>query len=248
MLAGCWFASIIALSQPTGLSAAESNRSLESMDGFVEAIRLEDQLSQEKQSWERQKRILQNEIEVLRSELRETERRVESIRSDRSDARKKREELLQELASEQKVEKQIASFTSFIAEDLERLFSSLPPWSASGSQDADFFEPDPTPIALLRLLEEIQAEGQRIQTQPIEVIDPSTQETYRVDLLSLGLSAGFFSSENGSFAGRFNHRDGEWEPEIENDLGPAIRSAIAQERGAREPSMILLPVEIQELQ
>lgn len=215
------------------------------MSGFAEAIRLEEQLSSEARAWERQKRLLENEIEVLRSELAETRRRTESIRSERSEARERREELLAQLKEEESSARELAQLVGELAPSLNNLLARLPGWASGAGPYPEGIDPSESPITVLRLLREIQAENSQIGSRTREITDPESGETYRVDVLSFGLGAGFFASEDGAFGGRFVYDGENWNPEIILQFSERIRHAIQQEKGAAEPGLTDLPISIE---
>lgn len=237
---------IFAMLSTAGILAAKSpSPTSESMSGFTEAIRLEEQLSQESLEWNRQRRLLENEIEVLESELAETLRRVEAIQSDRTEIRERRETLLSRLAEEEELARDLSSLVSHLATPVQSLIGGLPRWSSFDPEAIEEITDSTPAVTLLRLLQELQAENSRVDTRPAEVVDPDSGETYRVDLLALGLGAGFFSSEDGSFAGRFVYDGEKWNPEIIPRYADGIRDAIRQEQGIVEPDLNDLPFSLE---
>lgn len=218
--------------------------SSESMSGFTEAIQLEEQLSNESRQWDRQKRILENEIQVLQTELEETQRRIESIQSEKTEARERREELLQRLEEEQELSSGLRRIVDKLSAPSLTLIENLPTWSVVWKEEEQTIEETSSPIGLLRFLQEVQAENSQINVRPLEVTDPESGEAYRVDLLTVGLGAALFASENGQFGGRFIDNRGEWTPQISPEYSGAIRRAILQEKGTAEPSLLNLPISL----
>jgi len=230
----------------TGWMGVRAAPAEESMRGFAEAIRLEEQLADERLAWESQRRILENEIEVLRSELAENLRRIEALRSERTAVRQRREKLLQDLAREQELANEWSGILADLLPSFRTLLDYLPDWAAAlPVEPPESFGESTSPVTVFRILQEVQAEGARIHSKPAEVTDPTTGETYRVDLLALGHGAAFFASEDGSFGGRFVYDGEAWSPEIIPAYSSAIRLAIEQEQGAAEPGVVSLPISLE---
>ncbi len=217
---------------------------MESMSGFAEAIRLEEQLSEETRQWERQKRILDNEIAVLATELAENRRRIESIQADRSEARERREALLARAAEERTVSDALLHLVEALSTPANSFFELLPRWSENWNEAPELISTETPPVEFLRLLQQIQSENQQTNSRAFEVEDPESGETYRVDLLTFGLGAAYFSSEDGAFGGQIVFDGGDWSPEIIPDYSLQIRNAIDQESGQAEPHHIVLPVSV----
>ncbi|MGE9291445.1 MAG: DUF3450 family protein [Puniceicoccales bacterium] len=224
--------------------AKPNSPAAESMSGFAKAIELEEQLSFEQSEWNQQKRLLENEIEVLNSELAETLRRIESIQSERTRNQERREELVARLSEEKSLARDLTRMIEKITTPSQSLLASIPSWSAAWREDPEPISAESSPVDVLRALQEIQAENSQIQVRPTEVTDPDSGEAFRVDLLTFGLGAAFFATEDGNFGGRFVFDGEQWSPEIIPQYAGPILEAILQERGATEPEFTILPISL----
>jgi|GEM_PF-5782352 len=219
------------------------NAVADSVSGFEKAIELEEQLSTERREWSRQTRILEAEIDMIEAQLVDTERRIESIKSERSEAREKRERLLASLEKEETASQQLDKLINKLLPPTTRLQSLLPPWIEGDAETPEFTEETPA-IVLLRKIREVQAANSRIDALPIRITDPETNTEYRVDLIAFGLGGAYFVSEDGSFGGRYLFDGTKWSPEITPPFTATISKAIAQAEGRGEPELVELPVSI----
>ncbi len=211
----------------------------ETLSGFEEAIRLEEQLSQEKLNQNRQIRILESEIETLRAELEQTRSRIEEIESQRTEARSRREQLVRQRGEEEEALARFEGLVEEILPTLETLESRLPPWI-----DADLPAEDAPPGEFLLLLKNRFAENRVIDSGRTEITDPGEDTGIQVDFVSFGFGGAFFSAPDGSFGGRFAFDGKAWSPEVISEFAPQIHRLLLQEQGLEEPDFISLPVAI----
>lgn len=211
----------------------------ETLSGFEESIRLRGQLSEERHRHERQMRVLEAEVRLLESALEETSRQISAIRSERSETRIRREDLLERKASEAEKLAALESLSEDLAPRLGQLEKVLPPWITPAAQSqAD------SPGAVFRRMHRLLLDERSIAAVRTEIPEPVTGEKILVDVLGFGYGIGFFASPDGSFGGRFVFDGREWSAEPINELAPRIREAVQQERGLGEPRLLSLPVAI----
>jgi len=229
----------LAVSATLPAGGTEADPVAETLSGFEEAIRLAEQLSEEKSVHARQMRVLQSEVQALQAELNQTRAQIQNIESQRTEALAKREELVRQRARELELLQLVNSLVEEIRPTLSRIHGKLPPWidTELPTEDASFGDN-------LLYLRNLQSLNQTISSERIEIeeIDPSS--TVQVDLVSFGFGGAFFSSPDGSFGGRYVFDGMEWTPELIHEFAPLIRRMVRQEEGLEEPGFLTLPVAI----
>jgi chaperonin cofactor prefoldin len=222
-----------------------------SRDTVAKWVETQQILAREKKDWQDGKEILERRVELLESEIRSLETKLEESRSTLGEADRRRYEVVSEgeslrvatAALAERVERLEGKVRTLLSRSPEPLRNRVAPLSQR--------LPAPGTATTLSLGERYQnAIGvlnevnkfQRDVTVASEIRTLSDGARVEVQALYLGLAQGYYVTADGSAAGVGVPTDEGWDWTQSNDLAPAVQQAISILQNESVPAYVPLPV------
>lgn len=221
-----------------------------STDALVQQwLGLEQQATALESDWRRQQPVLQQRITLLQAEKAQLEQVLKDNQNNHSEVEARRAQLLAEQTSMETQQQQLAKQLQQAGRRLQALAEQLPPpllsvWNeeqAVLNEDSTASEQLQATLAQLSKLLEFD---NRITVHEATLSDPEGRQVL-VKQLYLGVSAAWFVSGDGSYAGVGRPTPEGWQWRFDEDLdGGRVAEAIAVYEKQHEADLIQMPLRL----
>jgi hypothetical protein len=236
----------------SGLSAQDESAVAATRSTLREWIEVQKTISAEAAAWQEEQAVLNDMLELLRTETADLQEQIEASKAAVSDADAKRAELTTEreeyIAAVESIEPQLAQFESA----LKALRAKLPP--PLQEETTTLFnrlpeDPSKTRLtaterlqAVIGILTQADKFNSGVQREA-EVRDVNGSQA-EVETLYFGLAAAYFANAEGTYGGiGFPGPEG-WTWELKEADAPAISRLIGVYTGQREAEFVPVPATI----
>ncbi|MFP4282414.1 MAG: DUF3450 family protein, partial [Opitutales bacterium] len=243
---GAVTAAVLATPQLAAQGAAQGQIS-ETEQAVTDFVFLRQQIAETKNEWRVYEDVAQRRIEFFEAEIEQLQSQIEEARGRISSAQQTIDEKQQEIA-----EKRAANNV---------VLEAAPRYEEQVRAIAEFF-PEPLQTKLNPLLSQLGRPRQAAQKMAIVMgilneVDKFNSEwsfsgrqvgNTSVDVLYMGLSAGFYADQNGTVGGVLRPAKDGWEQEDMPELAPALATLIQFYQGELKPAVLTpVPLEVSDV-